>query len=40
MDSAPDGYFVQRSASASVTTCAIGSVISQRPQCILPCLLE
>ena len=37
MDSTPDGRFYSRSASTSVTTWAMGSVISPRPQWILPC---
>jgi len=32
-------WFYSRSASTSVTTCAIGSVISHRPQRVLPCLI-
>jgi len=38
VDSAPDGWFCSKSASASVTTNATGSVISLRPQWVLPCL--
>jgi len=33
--STPDDWFYSRSASTSITTCAIGSVISNRPQWVL-----
>jgi len=41
----PDGWFCSRSASASVTTCTIGSVNSLRPRWVypvweLPCLIS
>ena len=38
MDSIPYGWFYLRSAFTSVTTCAIGSVVSPRPQRVLPTL--
>jgi len=36
-ESTPDGWFYSRSASTFITTCAIGSVISHRPEWVLPC---
>jgi len=38
VDSTPDGCFYSRSASTSVTTCIIGSVINPHLQSVLPCL--